>query len=67
MSVVAVGKAIVAAVRSSANIPPLLHLKALSWSRPARWIDEKVVAAGITLDEMNDLTLQILATGEARG
>lgn len=42
------------------RISPLLHLKAYSWSRPARWIDEKVVEAGITLDEMNELLLQLL-------
>lgn len=42
------------------RISPLLHLKAVSWSRPARWIDEKVVEAGITLDEMNELVLQLL-------
>lgn len=47
------------------RIPSLLHLKALSWSRPARWIDEQVVAAGITLDEMNDLMVQMLVSGKA--
>jgi hypothetical protein len=44
---------------------PLLHLKALSWSRPAQWIDEKVVEAGITLDEMNELLMQLLKTGDS--
>ena len=42
------------------KISPLLHLKALSWSRPAQWIDEKVVEAGITLSEMNELLMQVL-------
>jgi hypothetical protein len=42
------------------EIAPLLHLKALSWSRPARWIDEEVVKAGITLDKMNELLMQLL-------
>lgn len=46
------------------KIAPLLHLKALSWSRPAQWIDEQVVAAGITLSEMNKLMIQILERGE---
>jgi hypothetical protein len=43
------------------KVSPLLHLKALSWSRPAPWIDEKVVEAGITFDEMNKLLMQLLA------
>lgn len=47
------------------KIVPLLHLKALSWSRPAQWIDEKVVEAGITLDEMNELLMQLLKTGDS--
>lgn len=42
------------------KIVPLLHLKALSWSRPAQWIDDKVVEAGITLTEMNELLMQLL-------
>jgi hypothetical protein len=42
------------------DIAPLLHLKALSWSRPARWIDEEVVKSGITLDKMNELLTQLL-------
>ena len=46
------------------KITPLLHLKALSWSRPAEWIDEKVVEAGITISEMNDLLTQILEKGD---
>ena len=45
------------------KIVPLLHLKALSWSRPAQWIDKKVVEAGITLDEMNELLMQLLKKG----
>ncbi len=43
------------------NISPLLHLKSLSWSMPARWIDEKVQAAGSTLSEMNELVTQLLS------
>ena len=42
------------------EIAPLLHVKALSWSRPARWIDEEVVKSGITLDKMNELLTQLL-------
>src|SRR5262249_5700701 len=45
------------------KIAPLLHLKALSWSRPAQWIDEKVVEAGISLTEMNELLIQLLQKG----
>ncbi|MBZ0170482.1 hypothetical protein MELA_01924 [Candidatus Methylomirabilis lanthanidiphila] len=47
------------------NIAPLLHLKALSWSRPAQWIDAKVIEAGITITEMNELLTQILEKGDA--
>jgi hypothetical protein len=43
------------------KVAPLLHLKALSWSRPAQWIEAEVVRAGITLQEMNDLLLNLLA------
>jgi len=41
------------------KIIPLLQLKALSWSRPQKWIEEQVVEAGIPLSEMNDLLLQL--------
>lgn len=46
------------------RIARLLHLKALSWARPQQWIDEKVKKHGITLDEMNDLVLQIMKKGD---
>jgi hypothetical protein len=46
------------------KIAPLLHLKALFWSRPAQWIDEKVVEAGITLNEMNELLTRLLKKGD---
>jgi hypothetical protein len=47
------------------KITPLLHLKALSWARPAPWIDQKVVEAGITITEMNELLTQMLKAGHA--
>lgn len=45
------------------KMAPLLHLKALSWSRIAQWIDEKVVKVGITFTEMNELLMQLLKKG----
>jgi len=48
------------------QVTPLLHLKALSWSRPARWIDEKVVQAGITLDAMDKLLMDLLASTQKK-
>ena len=48
------------------EISPLLHLKALSWSRPAKWIEEEVVKSGISLDEMNKLLMDLLGPARKR-
>lgn len=44
------------------NIAPLLQLKSEAWAAPSQWSEERVQAAGITIDEISSKARQFLGS-----